>query len=138
MNEAQSILKQIESVDATTPEGMLDEVDARAWCLKFGYRFQTMLNGGCLYDEGKHGTEAIHRFEPQFRYTRSRDALKSIRPSGRTFSMLACTEGYMCRSEPHVLKTPYLHNEEAAELHAIMQAVGYDQAREEKLTPATA
>lgn len=78
MNEAQSILKLIESVDAATPESMLDEIDARLWCLTSGYRFQTMLNGGCLYDEGKEGTEGVHRLEPQFRYTKSRDALKAI------------------------------------------------------------
>ncbi len=81
MNEAQRILKLIESVDAYTPDGVLDEIDARVWCLMSGYRFQAMLDGGCLYDEGMEATENVHRLEPQFRYTKSRDALKAIEAS---------------------------------------------------------
>lgn len=82
---AAEILRMIEAVD---PEdtGKLDEIDARVWCYLNDARFKRMLsnkyptltpNKFSFYQRGSLSTRLIVY---AYKYTRSRDALKEIRP----------------------------------------------------------
>ena len=110
MNEAQKILEMIESAK---PEdtATLDEIDARVWCYKNGDRFSFIS----LQVLGLP------------KYTRSRDALKSIRPEGFTdeLSIYIVKRGIVVESwfKKQITTPKFLPTEELAELHAIIQAI---------------
>lgn len=76
------------------------------------------------------GVIGKHFMVRRVKYTRSRDALKSIRPEGWSFSIsdkgncLYFSNGY---SDKKVLSAGTLHTEELAELHAIIQAIEYER-----------
>ena len=123
---AAEILKMIEVADPADT-AKLDEIDR-------------------LFERYK--TPGRHKIVPP-KYTRSRDALKQIRPEGWTFSMLH-QSGYLAVSHKHIKRThidglgneypeyvqvgtPALSDtapktEELAELHAIIQAIEYERA----------
>ena len=113
-NEADIILKMIEEVDPADTD-KLDEIDVLVYeyISDIGYRPST-----------------------SFPYTRSRDALKAIRPEGWyikldifsvpgkpkwTCECFNLTEGAGC------FLSPVLPTEELAELHAIIQAIEWER-----------
>ena len=161
---AAEILKTIEEV-SPDDTAKLDEIDARVWCyLKVvdyvGLRSVNYLGrqwphyaGGKTY--GRKG-EFYACPEPSLNYTRSRDALKVIRPEGWYLtiddfnippmnkggwvSVLSQGGGKKCfvgRSQSFINKAAvklgafaeykYLPTETLAELHAIIQALEYDR-----------
>lgn len=139
---AQTILKMIEAVDPADT-ATLDEIDARVWCLCNEARFKRMLSTPENYKHGYFsyyqgslwGSKAIY---PPMYYTRSRDALKSIRPEGWSISIEndgTCDCFMTHRSGPHhQVSAPtdrLLPTEELAELHAIIQAIDYDRSQKE-------
>lgn len=67
-------------------------------------------------------------------YTRSRDALKSIRPEGWGFSIshLNAVVAYRINDTggfDYALQTQKLPTEELAELHAIIQAIEWERSQ---------
>jgi hypothetical protein len=82
MSEAETILKMIETVDPADT-AKLDEIDARVWCWLSDCDY-----GGGDFDNGSTFKAIPKRGAPPFfksvtlweRYTRSRDALKVMRP----------------------------------------------------------
>lgn len=136
MNDATKILEMIEAVDPVDTD-MLDEIDARVCAfLKFHDGFKVSFAGGSIYYrhnswEPESRTQLLHLFD-NFQYTRSRDALKEVRPVGWFFQLVPCANGkWMCDSnyyEP--FKAIHVHplpTEELAELHAIIQAIQYER-----------
>lgn len=127
---AQEILKLIESVDPAD-EKMMDEIDACVYC---------------LINRRSSGLEKYYIGNAVPQYTRSRDALKAIRPEGWHFKINSCygcdqflkdkkwDNAYWCiltkkinnqlltmeNNEP-------LPTEELAELHAIIQATEHER-----------
>jgi len=151
---AQEILKMIESVDPSDT-AKLDEIDARVWLyLKhkisdfggviyprlgapfFKYQWQPTYNAEARSGPAQKEQRSFGNI-PE--YTRSRDALKAIRPEG-----WIC-QGFFYNPATNVcgynFSPPTRHcvftgdngygNEELAELRAILQAIEY-----ERLTPA--
>lgn len=138
MSEAKKILELIESVRPDDVE-TLDEIDARVWCYLNSYLFLSfeMVTVG---DRGEN-KELSFDFETQRgdeesylkRYikspTRSRDALKAIRPDGVVPVVSYYPEGfegYCVGSKGH---SPRLPTEELAELHAVIQAIEWERSR---------
>lgn len=105
---AAEILKMIETVDPADT-AKLDEIDARV--LEY-------INANGI----------IHRWSSRLKYTRSRDALKAIRPEGWTYSCGFVGHARLCSVKRgaafHAEKLP---SEELAELHAIIQAIEYER-----------
>lgn len=117
MTEAQKILKLIETVDPADTE-KLDEIDDDV------FWFLTNITG---------------QTANPMQYTRSRDALKAIRPKGglpiiigdvtgswKTEFIIPDHDDYIdnCYQQ---FASPLLPTEELAELHAILQAVEYER-----------
>jgi hypothetical protein len=163
---AQNILRMIETVDPSDT-AKLDEIDARVWCLLHNKTLHCMSVYPSYYQEGKeyssipmfiyHDISDIehHRFQgerclsdvPQ--YTRSRDALKAIRPKGWTFKMYG-DDGSGQGIRATLTKWQMGHGtmiidaavnawligktEELAELHAVIQAIAHERG----VTDATA
>jgi len=135
----------------------LDEIDARVWCYlnketftggyvetNFIYNYHTKENkGGYLLDEDEH------------RLTRSRDALKAIRPESCEFIQVmqnnignAYCQLNLDGSEfqtpfgdkndaPNHCASGWLPTEELAELHAIIQAIAYKRNQDANNRPTT-
>jgi len=120
---AAEILRMIETYDPDNAAGM-DEIDdaAQAYVRKLSHDELFSRND----------------FAP-IRYTRSRDALKQIRPAGCKASANAVSwkeemgfEGeafFMAQriEEKEEFVSPYLPTEELAELHAIIQAIAHER-----------
>ena len=146
MSEHKKILKLIENVDPEDSDA-LDEIDARfmAWARLIPDKFRdeawvvnwelyearlitTRWWGVCLvHTDGKTG--AWWRAP---KYTRSRDALKAIRPEGwfiTTSQTIRGAECSMVSSSGRGMVKSHLptKTEELAELHAIIQAVAYER-----------
>lgn len=158
---AQQILKMIEEVSPDDVAG-LDEIDARVWCylggeswgavepvkfISFGdYCFDSEL----LYPtksvltfsfKGKypHETEyrdVIERTTLTKRYTRSRDALKAIRPDCHVFYLTKIGDNWTCdipkiettdEQGQYCFAIGFGKSEYLAELHAIIQAIDYER-----------
>lgn len=162
MTDDETTLKMIEEVDPAHT-AKLDEIDARVWCFLKGYTFlylEHFSSSGkavkCFrYDD--NGTCGLAR--SQIKYTRSRDALKAIRPEGWQFQIVwrtgekgrpfggrygevwkVCASGYLI-DESHGkygemgcltvdLGNHPLPTEELAELHAIIQAIAYERGKQ--------
>lgn len=154
-SESSRILKMIEAVDPNDTVA-LNEIDARVKCYvtaAYKSEFVAMVDRGALYGkpdnrlsgyyerstyEGKTETRDVNLI---VRYTRSRDALKAIRPEGwKSWAFFdGYKEGAKFRAEmfsPHdtypnnTIQTGWLPAEELAELHAIIQAIAYDRSIE--------
>ena len=149
MTEAETILKMIENAD---PEdtAKLDEIDARVheylgyYWHGGGSSAEDKIYAGhwADYPDGKRGKglcecESDEYFAPEPpEYTRSRDALKAIRPKDcwletGTDIKDDDTYSYRCRlwhwSESRQRREPALPTEELAELHAIIQAIEFER-----------
>jgi hypothetical protein len=134
MTEAETILKMIESVD-TADSAKLDEIDMaveqfiqqKKLQFRFRDRGDLVPAFSYAYDDG-HGNwmQVIGTA-----YTRSRDALKEIRPEGWEISM--SEKGQWCDlwkkdMKWHcVAKEINLYSEELAELHVIIQAIAFER-----------
>lgn len=147
MTTAEQILKMIDEVSPDDTE-KLDEIDARVWAyLILPIDGLTVsFNGGSVYYRyaawPKDVRTVLHHSFQHDKFTRSRDALKAIRPEG--FKTWAFFDGYkegakyraeMFTSEmldeqnrtmkEIIIQTGWLPTEELAELHAIIQAIEY-------------
>lgn len=146
--EAQEILKLIETV-SPDDTAKLDEIDARAWCWLNGVQFLKM--GKPFDNRGKivprfsfksKGFSQEGRVLNKAKYTRSRDALKSIRPEGYVFNLYGDDgSGKGVRAtltKWHIGHGTITHDqtfnawligktEELAELHAVIQAISHER-----------
>lgn len=141
MSDAQDILKMIENV-SPDDAARLDEIDARFHAWWSGVNF-IALGVWKEYDSRPRELVAYRYGEINegsngycLRYTRSRDALKSIRPEGwsaqyhhpyhdeRTSFELFQPDW---DGETHPVYARDLPTEELAELHAIIQAIEYER-----------
>lgn len=123
------ILRMIETVDPSDVGGM-EKIDDWVWCFLNGYDFTRALQDHTLYKAHIRG--AIEK------YTRSRDALKAIRPEGwlswaqndETYKPGYFGKWYMgcAQSEKTDFYVGDLPTEELAELHAIIQAIAYERS----------
>lgn len=140
MTEAQKILEMIKVVSPDDTVAM-DEIDARMEAYLADKEYSSHGHKEAppdLYVRFKSGDGGWIR-----RYTRSRDALKAIRPEGWTF-VLRCyvpkghthAEIYDCsmlrgieaeRGAAPEVKGFGLPTEELAEIHAIIQAIEYER-----------
>jgi len=140
------ILELIENVDVNDANvaDILDEIDARVWCL-LNDKEPQFLNG--FWGFVGYSTYGGNCHTGADKYTRSRDALKSIRPEGWDISIYAdhfygeppiwnCTIGLHSKEGDVVTKEftsssqatgEGMLTEELAELHAIVQAIAYER-----------
>ncbi len=133
MTDAKTILEMIENVDPAD-EFKLNEIDARAFCLIENETFIEMLEGGEGYRTPR-GEFDMDPFSGWVSYTRSRDALKVIRPEccGFRIGNDADTEWFKCEmivgyKDPLIVG--YGDTEELAELHAIIKAIEFERTHE--------
>lgn len=134
---SEEILKLIETVDPEDSAAM-DEIDARVWCwieglqfVSYG-RFDFWARGhGRQWDKRItfNGNQTVYLTE---KYTRSRDALKAIRPEGLYFDLSSDEKGVICKFDTGALaeytfSSLELPTEELAELHAIIQAIQWER-----------
>lgn len=138
MTDANELLRLIESADPSDSV-KLDEIDARVWCytrgnkIPFAEYFKHYNDGD--YQAFRLGNTSM-LYTPHF--TRSRDALKAVRPDGWykhseeyngrhrvCLTQNASTFGQVCSPQMYVDGT--LPTEELAELHAIIQAIAYER-----------
>lgn len=137
---AAELLRMIETVDPSD-SAKLDEIDARVWCYLLKVTFHHMLSD---YEGDKAYRWSVTPKEPQaisqdaLEYTRSRDALKAIRPDGYWLECnKICNGTFMAElhndvgcvddDEGITHRAWYLKTEELAELHAIIQAIDYER-----------
>lgn len=143
--EAQKILEMIEAVDPADTD-TLDEIDARVWC--WLNRTPTWLSHyrdleecpssttpTVIYDiehiDGAVEINAHYNLCYSERYTRSRDALKSVRPEGWSpYLRFERGDGgsviyrfELCNRWGDIVQSAWVESEELAELHAIIQAI---------------
>lgn len=127
---AADILKMIETV-SPDDTAKLDEIDARVDCYKWGYDFHDVNSvEGCFVSYFHKGPLPEDKYgNLSQKYTRSRDALKAIRPEGWWFGICGA---YWCdfgKKLDERKPTPELPTEELAELHAIIQAIEYERTK---------
>jgi len=131
---AKQILEMIEAV-YPSDTAKLDEIDAMVWCYLNSAEFKWTKGRG-LFEYNIGGKENVtKRIGKNIQYTRSRDALKQIRPDGK---IMWCffenyPEGARARAEifhdhgDNPIQTGWFPTEELAELHAIIQAIEYER-----------
>lgn len=144
MGEAKTILGMIETV-SPDDTAKLDEIDARVWCwLKKDDQFKQFEGSWIRCQSGAKYLKPIGSSE----YTRSRDALKAIRPrncfinieprffchshdanfDGMGFYATAVIpKGEVEQEGFHNFKAALIETEELAELHAIIQAIEWER-----------
>lgn len=126
MTVVQEILKLIETV-SPDDAAKLDEIDARVSHYIHDKVFIRWMGGG-----------SFNKYSDK--YTRSRDALKEIRPNGFYFQLqefnngvygAALTDKIIDKTQvfkpEYCLRSTYLPTEELAELHAIISAIEYER-----------
>jgi len=143
MTEAEKILKLIESVKPDDTD-TLDEIDARVWCWLNGFKYVGREDDWTIYENPAYACR-IHNGESKTIadfYTRSRDALKAIRPENYIISLVPWTNNGRDVGSYSVTILPYpdkdmpilvgeAPTEELAELHAIIQAIAYERKSDE-------
>ena len=134
---AQEILKLIEEV-SPDDTAKLDEIDARVMAYLEGWEFKDYCR---MYNEERTHCFTLEENEMLFAfyYTRSRDALKAIRPNGyaqswptrySTGSLTYEYSFFLIDSGGAVITafvSPTRPTEELAELHAIIKAIEYER-----------
>lgn len=119
MSEAKKILEMIEEVDPSDTDKM-DEIDARVWAYKKNVEKRLADIGLLLADQSAP------------RYTRSRDALKNIRPEGWEIAVHQhCSDEFtvFLDNDKYTTSSHSLPTEELAELHAIIQAIEWERTQ---------
>ena len=139
---AQEILKMIEEVDPADT-AKLDEIDARAWAyLNLIGDFTITFSGCSVYYRhngwNKEARTILHHSFEHDQYTRSRDALKAIRPEGWNLEIevwgkpqARCTIWKRPFCDTGIRFSRWLPTEELAELHAIIQAIEHERTKGE-------
>lgn len=140
---AQEILNLIKTVDPADIAKM-DEIDARVWCYLNHDTHEFLGRGKFEYsyaDPNQDAESGIYNTRAE-KYTRSRDVLKTIRPSGWYVGGIyddAATGQYdngyyfILRNKLKTGETARhqmaygMPTEELAELHAIIQAIEYER-----------
>lgn len=130
MAEAQKILGMIESVDPADTD-TLDEIDARFCAFKENATYTSHHHHNKWFGFRVHAKEWNAAATNQPYFTRSRDALKSVRPGGYWFCTYQDATGSRCgmmaKKEAEMASEKVFVNgfptEELAELHAIVQAI---------------
>ena len=131
---SKELLELIENVDPEDSD-VLDEIDARTH-VYIGFYWHGDLepweNGAGHWGFMKGCCcKSDRQFAQDFlKYTRSRDALKAIRPEGWFFDTCtdaAGTECYSDKGDVNLTNDISLPTEELAELHAIIQAISYER-----------
>lgn len=128
---AETILKLIEAVDPSDTVAMY-EIDARVHSFIHNNCFRKMGDGRAYYDDIGY-TPSNHVSQ----YTRSRDALKNIRPDICAVDISTYSNGkaeveiYLGDGET-LISSPKLPTEELAEIHVIIQAIAYERKGEAK------
>lgn len=129
MTDAYKILKMIENA-SPYDTATLDEIDARVWCyLNNVYLVRFDFHGTnreINFGDSKTGTFKGEAKDVPL-YTRSRDALKRIRPDGVVIQVTYYPQGFQGDAVGSKGKSPRLPTEELAELHAIIQAIVYER-----------
>lgn len=139
MNEDHEIiLKMIEEV---SPEdtAKMDEIDSRVWCYLHGYKFAACkFDRIFVLDEYQCEIEKLNGV-CFLKYTRSRDALKEIRPNGFDYGVdrddlnpsifVGFARQFDGKSWYGELFKGYCANEELAELHAIIQTIAFERSK---------
>jgi hypothetical protein len=134
---AKETLQMIETV-SPDDTAKLDVIDARVWCWLNGKNFYKDGNLNCWWDESRvspwQARWLVEYLEDEnWRYTRSRDALKAIRPEGWQFCVTNYDDGqaeiitYHAGELVGEIGQKWLPTEELAELHAIIQAIEYER-----------
>lgn len=136
MGETRKILDMIEEVDRDDTD-TLDEIDARTACYSLGIEY---LSHARSYDFESDQMALTARTPMSIvnvthaLYTRSRDALKKIRPDWWRLNTNVWPEGITCvlvkmGNCPDMVSPHYgsLPTEELAELHAIIQAIEWER-----------
>lgn len=123
MSEAKKILEMIEVVADCDDLDTLDEIDGEV-C-----RYLGIIE---LDDEYPIPYLEYPKRYIAYRFTRSRDALKSIRPEGWEYFNELDIDYYklawLIKRGEHEVRSPYnLPTEELAELHAIIQAIEWER-----------
>jgi len=140
MIDAEIILFLIEHVDPADID-KLDEIDARVSCLVADVEYERhnrgeMTNILIAFFKVDDPTNNFSCLGTILTYTRSRDALKTIRPEGwqaqitseyRDESGSYTTYNIWEAGKEHQIDTPTLSNEYLSELHAIIQAIEYER-----------
>lgn len=120
---AQKILELIENVDPADSAAM-DEIDREAWYYITRPKKEDQIRKGYVFRPAAP------------KYTRSRDALKAIRPEGWLFTVGILSydriismghrpnEGY---ADKYTVASEELPTEELAELHAIISAIEWER-----------
>ncbi len=130
MSDHQMILKMIEEV-SPDDTAKLDEIDARVWCYTNEEAIRPFVGGDFQYR--KEGDWYFLNSFPE--YTRSRDALKAIRPEGWVFE-IECRSSFFDNwdccgcdwvNEGKTFIAARCKTEELAELHAIIQAISFER-----------
>ena len=131
MTQASKILELIETVNPDDSDA-LDEIDARAWCWVKNKNIDEHFELDAF--NGVWVISKEIKIQDNFQYTRSRDALKSIRPEGWAISGnyqykwgLHTIFLYKWGMENASFESKMLPTEELAELHAIIQAIEYER-----------
>lgn len=150
MSDAKKILEMINSVDPADAV-RLDEIDALCWCYVYkqeyvGHRrIDPVWKTVCHVPkhDNENGLQVGFKWADcasvaawAKEYTRSRDALKAIRPEGYTLSLntivlMANWESYATLTEAgggYQTKPECLPTEELAELYAVIQCIEYERA----------
>lgn len=123
------LLTAISSAKVDDERG-LDEIDARVMAFLLNSNYQKHFrneNGDIEVETGEEITDCV------LEYTRSRDALKKIRPKGWRLEIGEWTDGWKATLWKKLfwVGETYLPTEELAELHAIIQAIQHDRANTE-------
>lgn len=126
MTEVEKILRMIEEVDPADT-AKLDEIDARAHNFFLGFT-EGPVND--RYDWGWCTHNGFILNAPK--YTRSRDALKEIRPDDFVITQISQhpKRGFIFNASDTngvTHTTPFLPTETLAKLHAIIQAIAYER-----------
>lgn len=129
------ILKMIEEVSPNDTT-KLGEIDALVWCW---LNDKTYSGSRIVTVEDRMFRYVEHQYEDGYinapRHTRSRDALKAIRPEGWIYDCEWYSKNrftarfYKLDSDEIQEESPVLPTEELAELHAIIQAIEFERTR---------
>lgn len=123
------LLKLIEAVDPSDT-AKLDEIDARVACMLCfsGSEFVAVSDSRNFYSYRMGAAHISVAMATVPKYTRSRDALKAIRPEGLYFFARQNPSGRFYGDDANGdYPSPALPTEELAELHAIIQAIDYER-----------
>jgi len=135
----QELLKLIENVDPADT-AKLDEIDARVDAYLGEKNFIEVIDkhrDGSVIWQSDEPAGPVNKLYSAMPVTRSRDALKAIRPEGWVVAGGTSRAGYIefmtentCDLKNYeAFRSRRCKTEELAELHAILQAIDYERGR---------